>query len=504
MAEFNALQDTAFQTTIDSLEALKTQVEAWRDLAQQWAEEAEDVEVTAGAYSAKHHALKADAHRIAAELAEVAAEAAQLAAETAETNAETAQAAAEAAQTAASLAQSIAESEAADAETARIAAQAAQSAAEAAQAAAESARDASQAAKVASETARDKAQDWAEEAEDVEVETGKYSSLHHAAKSDASRIAAEAARDLAQQYRDSASNFADLAESYANYAGIWSNLSGPLNVPASVFHNDTFWMLLDDLADVTTSEPTGANPDWAAIGASVVSVNGQTGTVVIEITDISGLQAELDSKSDDNHTHTEIDITNLDKYTQAEVDAALAGKSDTGHTHTESEITDLDKYTQVEADALLAGKSNTGHDHDDLYYRQGLVDSFLDSKADASDLTAHENASADPHDSNLIAPVNKSGGWTFALADFSKNEAHYRCTSATNVNATAPQDSAQAIPVGAIVYITSGGAGIVTVVAGAGATVNAFDGGVKTSGQYDTIAVKKVSANTWEVIGGVA
>lgn len=157
-----------------------------------------------------------------------------------------------------------------------------------------------------------------------------------------------------------------------------------------------------------------------------------------------------------------------------------------------------------DTDTKLGGKSDIGHDHDDLYYRQGLVDSFLDSKADDADLTAHENDNADPHDSNLIVPVNKSSGWTFALADFSKNEAHYRCTSATNVNATAPQDSSQAIPVGAIVYITSGGAGIVTVVAGAGATVNAFDGGVKTSGQYDTIAVKKVSANTWEVIGGVA
>lgn len=34
----------------------------------------------------------------------------------------------------------------------------------------------------------------------------------------------------------------------------------------------------------------------------------------------------------------------------------LGGKSDVGHTHTESDITDLDKYTQAQTDSLLADK----------------------------------------------------------------------------------------------------------------------------------------------------
>lgn len=41
-------------------------------------------------------------------------------------------------------------------------------------------------------------------------------------------------------------------------------------------------------------------------------------------------------------------------YTETETDTLLSGKSDTGHTHTESEITDLDKYTQSEVEALIA------------------------------------------------------------------------------------------------------------------------------------------------------
>ena len=43
------------------------------------------------------------------------------------------------------------------------------------------------------ETARDKAQDWAEEAEDTEVEVGKFSALHHAAKASDSADRAQAA-----------------------------------------------------------------------------------------------------------------------------------------------------------------------------------------------------------------------------------------------------------------------------------------------------------------------
>jgi len=42
-------------------------------------------------------------------------------------------------------------------------------------------------------------------------------------------------------------------------------------------------------------------------------------------------------------------------YTKAESDAHLATKSDVGHTHVEADITDLDKYTQAEVDAKIAG-----------------------------------------------------------------------------------------------------------------------------------------------------
>jgi len=51
-----------------------------------------------------------------------------------------------------------------------------------------------------------------------------------------------------------------------------------------------------------------------------------------------------------SHNQLEASITDLDKYTQAEVDAL---------TWTESDITDLDKYTQAEVDAAIALASGT-------------------------------------------------------------------------------------------------------------------------------------------------
>lgn len=49
----------------------------------------------------------------------------------------------------------------------------------------------------------------------------------------------------------------------ANLKGEWSELTGALTLPSSVYHNGLFWALLVDLSDVTISEPSESNPDWA-------------------------------------------------------------------------------------------------------------------------------------------------------------------------------------------------------------------------------------------------
>lgn len=64
----------------------------------------------------------------------------------------------------------------------------------------------------------------------------------------------------------------DKAVSSANFKGNWSDLTGALNIPASVLHNGTYWMLVSNLADVTASEPSDINVDWEALSLTELSL----------------------------------------------------------------------------------------------------------------------------------------------------------------------------------------------------------------------------------------
>ena len=80
---------------------------------------------------------------------------------------------------------------------------------------------------------------------------------------------AEAARDLSLQYRDESESFSEISLSTANFKGLWSSLTGSLNIPASVSHNDKFWQLLENVADVTTEVP-GVSAKWQEIKSGTI------------------------------------------------------------------------------------------------------------------------------------------------------------------------------------------------------------------------------------------
>ena len=67
---------------------------------------------------------------------------------------------------------------------------------------------------------------------------------------------------LATNQASIATQQAEIALGASNYKGLWADLSGPLNKPASVAHDNQIWVLNNDLADVTASEPSDSNPDW--------------------------------------------------------------------------------------------------------------------------------------------------------------------------------------------------------------------------------------------------
>lgn len=68
---------------------------------------------------------------------------------------------------------------------------------------------------------------------------------------------------------------ADSAAAAANNLGLWSNLVGAVNVPASVNHNDSVWVLDADNADITTIEPGVSG--WTLVTSSSSKAIPQSG-----------------------------------------------------------------------------------------------------------------------------------------------------------------------------------------------------------------------------------
>ena len=90
------------------------------------------------------------------------------------------------------------------------------------------------------------------------------------ALADASYSNALDARDSATAAGGSAAS-ANLAAAntaaLANFKGTWASQVGAINKPASVQHNGAFWALLNNLADVTASQP-GVTADWQVCGGA--------------------------------------------------------------------------------------------------------------------------------------------------------------------------------------------------------------------------------------------
>lgn len=109
-----------------------------------------------------------------------------------------------------------------------------------------------------------------------------------------------------------------------SYKGTWDPSGG--TYPSSPSTGD-FWISSGSGVVSTVDYEIG---DWAVYNGGswdkvdnsdkVSSVAGKTGVVTL----------------------VEADITDLDKYTQSQVDGLLAGKSNTGHVHTAGNITDFD------------------------------------------------------------------------------------------------------------------------------------------------------------------
>jgi glutamate/tyrosine decarboxylase-like PLP-dependent enzyme len=74
-----------------------------------------------------------------------------------------------------------------------------------------------------------------------------------------------------------------------------------------------------------------------------------------------------------------------------------------------------------------------------------------------------------------------------------------RFTSSSAITVTLPSG----LVIGFFVVLAQEGVGQITAIAGAGASVAAVDGAVKTGGQYAAMVAVCVAANTWRIYNGV-
>lgn len=89
------------------------------------------------------------------------------------------------------------------------------------------------------------------------------------------------------QNAEFSSQMAAQAASVAGFLGEWGDQTGAATMPASVLHNDVFWVLLADVADITAHEP-GVSVVWgefdeAATAADTLFDNTGTGLSATQV-----------------------------------------------------------------------------------------------------------------------------------------------------------------------------------------------------------------------------
>lgn len=100
-----------------------------------------------------------------------------------------------------------------------------------------------------------------------------------------------------------------------------------------------------------------------------------------------------------------------------------------------------------------------------------------------------------------VVGINDQTGttYTLVLADAGK---YVRCTNDDSIAVTVPTNAAVAYDTGTVITIEQGGAGVITVAGDTDVTVNGYDSGLSTAGQYAVIQLLKTGSDAWTCIGG--
>jgi len=98
---------------------------------------------------------------------------------------------------------------------------------------------------------------------------------------------------------------------------------------------------------------------------------------------------------------------------------------------------------------------------------------------------------------------NQTADYTLVLADAALPTV-IEMNKASGVNLTIPPNSSVAFDIGTRIMVYQQGAGQVTLVAGAGVTINSLSGNLKITGQYGVVRLYKQATNVWVADGNLA
>lgn len=96
--------------------------------------------------------------------------------------------------------------------------------------------------------------------------------------------------------------------------------------------------------------------------------------------------------------------------------------------------------------------------------------------------------------------VSTQTGTSYTAALTDAND-YIEFTNGSAVNFTIPPNASVAFPIKTVIEIEQAGAGALTVVAGAGVTINSRGGDLTLAGQYAVAALKKKATDTWTLTG---
>lgn len=122
----------------------------------------------------------------------------------------------------------------------------------------------------------------------------------------------------------------------------------------------------------------------------------------------------------------------------------------------------------------------------------------VNTNVQAEGVNGEDGLDGDP--STPVLTNSQSGtSYTLVLADAGKI---LELNNAADITLTIPNDSSVNHPIGTVISPEQSGAGVITVVASAGVSLNAF-GGVQSAGQYALLQLRKRAANNWRLYGGI-